>query len=89
MPLVSRESQKLVIQKFEREVNRLIYDLYHNQRELSIEEALKDTEESMVRLPLTVNYLTMSKVPLLLTRYRAFDVEARLLHRGIDLYVML
>ena len=61
MPLVSRESQKLVIQKFEREINNMIYELYHNQREISIEEALKDTEESTLQLPLTVNYLTMSK----------------------------
>lgn len=42
VPLVSRESQKLVIQRFEREINTVIYELYHTQRELSLDEALKD-----------------------------------------------
>jgi hypothetical protein len=28
VPLVSRESQKIVISKFEREVNQIIYDLF-------------------------------------------------------------
>ena len=66
VPLVSRESQKLVIQRFERELNAAIYELHQTQR---IEDMLaqSDNSEQFIHLPMTLNYLTMSKLPNILS----------------------
>ena len=57
MPLVGRESQKLVIQKFEKELNTAIYDLYQQDLYLSA------VQDEYLQLPRNLNYLSMSKCP--------------------------
>lgn len=59
--LVSRESQKLVIHKFERELNQALMALTQAQRQLQIEELLLQSNEEgqPEQLPQTINYLVM------------------------------
>jgi hypothetical protein len=58
-----------------------MYELFNSQRELSIDEALKDHNElSTVQLPISINYLTMSNdFQIFYVTYRVTDGEIGLL----------
>ena len=78
VPLVSRESQKLVIQRFERELNANIYELYQEQRE-SVDA--HKTAEDAIQLPASMSYLSMK---LLMVRLGCCTEEQSFSQAGHD-----